>query len=216
MNGRNVPMLCLACLMAFLACSTTHAGVVVWPDHPDGEPHAYLLVEAGEPDPDFDLHWDWDNARDLAWGTTFPGMPEENGYLATITSDLEQQFIEDYVLTPEYDDPFNKLAWIGGVEPQDDGNWEWITDEPWDFENWAPGEANDLDGADGASEDYLQMYRCDSPYEYGYRYGQWNDALLSSPAHQRHHGYLVEFSVPEPATLSLLAFGGLALLRRKR
>ena len=44
--------------------------------------------------------------------------------------------------------------------------------------------------------------------------GQWNDVNRGFTLW--NGGYLVEYPVPEPATQSLLALGGLAILRKPR
>ncbi len=37
--------------------------------------------------------------------------------------------------------------WYGGFQPPGvtppNSGWEWVTGEPWDYTNWAPGEPND-------------------------------------------------------------------------
>lgn len=202
-------------LMALLAMpARSHGDAVIWDSHPDG-PRTYLLVQATLPVPvDPAQQSDWDFARDAAAAMELPGAPGTFGYLATITSAAEQQFIESNVLVPESNDDPRRHVWLGGWEPNDDGNWEWITGEAWSFTNWDVGEPNDLTSGEGASEDYLTVYQDDAA-----RFGYWNDALLSTALSNRHHSYIVEFNgVPEPASLMLL-LAGVALasgLRRCR
>ncbi len=201
-HSRHALAVSVAVYFSLFAGSTTlFAGpVFIWAGHPDG-PHAYQLFEAALPIPPVSAdQWDWDNARTLAEQESFLGA---SGYLATITSAQEQQFIQDHVLSLRGDEEIDNV-WLGGWEPSDDGVWEWITGEPWGYTNWDSGEPDDLLG-----EDYLMLYQWISVF------GQWNDARLADVTHPRHFSYLVEFSVPEPATLCLLGLGGLLLLRRR-
>jgi len=91
------------------------------------------------------------------------------GYLATVTSAQENQFLIDNfgeeIGTSGYG------FWLGGyqdpgVEPADFG-WQWVTGEPWAYWNWAPGEPNDSDGP--ASEQHLDIQGFDTGI------GVWND-----------------------------------------
>lgn len=83
------------------------------------------------------------------------------GELATITSPQEQSFINDAM-------PATLLGGstvIGLLQNQDgeepSGGWQWVTGEPLDWTNWAPGEPNDA----GGLEDVGVMYPD----------GSWND-----------------------------------------
>jgi len=101
----------------------------------------------------------WEDARAAAEGRVWEGV---NGHLATITTQEESDFIE----TTFGWDLFS--SWLGGYQdPPDhsvgDQNWYWITGEPWEYTNWAPGEPNDL----GGPEFYLNIH--------GWNIPQWND-----------------------------------------
>ncbi len=99
----------------------------------------------------------WNGAKTLANAA--------GGYLATVTSDAENDFVFDLVNDPRY---WNKGAsssnlgpWLGGSQnPTNAGtasNWHWVNNEgPFVFNNWASDEPNDYQGLD---EDFLH-YKC--------------------------------------------------------
>jgi len=142
----------------------------------------------------------WEDAKTAAEARTYQGV---SGHLATMTSLEESNFVTAYLNDLSIVDVVWQ-AWVGGYQDhsvqdyaEPSGGWRWITGEPWSFSNWVPGEPNDQDG-----EDFLTVsldHNC-----------QWNDSHGVNP------GYVVEYAVPEPTTLSLLALGGLAMMRRRR
>jgi hypothetical protein len=110
----------------------------------------------------------------IAWPDAYQQAVKTNvndcvGYLATVTSAQENQFLIDnfgeQIGTSGYG------FWLGGyqdpgVEPPDYG-WQWVTGEPWSHTNWSPGEPNDVDGP--ASEQHLDVLGND------FGVGVWND-----------------------------------------
>lgn len=68
----------------------------------------------------------WQNAKEYC--------DEAGGYLAVITDEGEQAFIER----------INQQTnlWIGGYR-DDEFNWYWVNGETWDYTNWMEGEPND-------------------------------------------------------------------------
>jgi len=136
----------------------------------------------------------WDEHRQLAESMSFNGI---SGHLVTITSAQEQQFIEDFVLNEgighNYAIGARRASMPGGP-------WEWITGEAWgEYENWAAGQGTD------PNDEVGEIYSREAPNPF-----KWNDELSTSTM----DGFVVEY-VPEPATMGLLALGGLALLKRR-
>jgi CSLREA domain-containing protein len=99
-----------------------------------GNGHVYVVVELqGRP---------WEDARtDVA--TWLPGF-----HLATVSSEEEQNFLDQELLDPDLTSQF----WLGGhqVAPQPEtdptAGWRWVTGEPWLYTHWGPSEPNDAGG----------------------------------------------------------------------
>lgn len=126
--------------------------------------HFYKYVPASE--------IGWQNAADAALAA--------GGYLATITSDVENDFVSSLV--------GNDFAWLGGSDAANEGQWVWTT-EPgssiaFTFTNWASGEPNDRgDGGYSAQgEDYLATWGN----------GTWNDLDNSESDLSNIDGYVIE------------------------
>ena len=78
---------------------------------------------------DMAMNWEDANESAFAWG----------GYLATITSPEENEFLRSSI---EYAG-INEDHYIGLYDQNMDGTgWSWITGEPLDYTNWAAGEPN--------------------------------------------------------------------------
>ena len=120
----------------------------------------------------------WSDARDAAAASALFGM---QGYLATITSQEENDFITLKLAAD---------AWIGGSDETVEGVWKWVagpeagtqfsngsTPVGGQFANWNPGEPNNS----GGNEHCAEIYSSGG--------GKWND-LPDSPSLD---GYVVEY-----------------------
>ena len=70
----------------------------------------------------------------LTWEEAKAACEAKGGHLATITSEEEQQKLNLY-------NAGNHKLWIGGYK-NTEGQWCWVTGEPWTYENWGDGEPN--------------------------------------------------------------------------
>ena len=89
------------------------------------------------------------------------------GHLATITSQAEQDFIEGLIENHD-----RNIYWLGGTDEAYEGQWEWVTGEPFEYKNWDYGEPNNVN----ENEHYLHIFRIPCPYLDGMSLaGKWND-----------------------------------------
>ena len=99
------------------------------------------------------------------WEEAADQCEEKGGHLATITSEEEQEFIEE--ILHHYGN--KNCYWLGGYKDKQ-GTWRWVNNEPTHYANWAKDQPDNFTGR----EDTLMMYRHANPTSAS-RLGQWND-----------------------------------------
>lgn len=98
----------------------------------------------------------WESAQEYCAGVS--------GYLATITSQEENDFLYDYITRMGCTDAF-----FGLTDAAAEGIWTWVTGEAMDYTNWHAGEPNN----DGGDEDYGSFF-------YKNTDGTWNDGRFGN------------------------------------
>ncbi len=158
MNTRYNCLITLALLATVMVPQLASAEAVYW----DGNGHYYEYLEPLV---------SWEEAHTIAEGRSVGGNP---GYLVTLTSQEENDFVYNVVLGGDAPAPYGD-PWIGGYQDSDHSdpalNWHWVTEEEFDFVNWAPGEPNDFHHL------YAEMYLQFSPGQGG----MWNDHHSINP-----------------------------------
>lgn len=137
--------------------------------------HVYQVVQAvGE-------GISWNDANTAAAGMTYGGA---DGYLATITSEAENDFIYSRL---------SQNGWIGASDSVSDGDWQWVTGPEIGTSFWSGGvDGSFVDGAysrwndsepndSGGDEDCAEFRGTDA--------GGWNDL----PCNSTLEYYVVEF-----------------------
>lgn len=103
----------------------------------------------------------------LTWEEAKKYCESKGGHLVTITSKEEQEFIEKYI----NDKGYGKVRfWIGATDKEKEGEWKWVTGEPFEYSNWGKKVPdNNLDNQDFA---LICNYENNT---YGIKKGQWDD-----------------------------------------
>ena len=147
----------------------------------------------------------------ITWDIAQSQAVDEGGYLATITSAAENDFVFSLIAAPLYWNQADYFMgpWLGGFQApgsnEPNGGWQWTTGEAFGYTNWYPGEPND-----NPNESYLHF----SGGWGGPIGSSWNDATIDGTG-RAVVGYVVESTVPEPASGLLVLAGAIAKVSRR-
>jgi len=183
---KRVTLFC--CAVPVLLFGVAQAAPVQWSVADGGNDHWYDVIDAT---------LTWEEAADAAAALLHEGM---TGHLATVTSQAENDFLAANFPSIA-GDPVDPGPWIGGFQPagspEPNGNWHWITGEPFSYTNWDVNEPSNAywggphgDIPMGSSEERLEFHG--NP--------RWNDL----PAAAVDFGYVVEYAPPARVEVDLL------------
>jgi len=153
--------------------------LVQWPLDEGGNGHWYAVL----PEAMF-----WEEATGRVNSIEHDGV---RGYLATITSQAENDFIFDHITSGVHTPTILNQFWLGGLKSE--GLWTWITDEPFDYTNWSPGEPNNA-----SAETALGMWGHFTSHPLRVP-GKWNNNLPNDNIHSLHRYWtVIEWGTPGP------------------
>ncbi len=191
-----------AALAAAWACgldSTALAAPIEWPVVDGGNGHYYEVVI--QPSILFA------DAKAAAAARTYQGVA---GYLATVNLAGEATFIYNKLTGPAAPTSEVYAFWLGAETESSSVPWRWVTGEQvLSEEKTYPGETWYIDYFADYGTGWGLCHFVNSWWTSGIRP---QDTARTNPS--GIYGYVVEYPVPEPASLTLLAIGG-ALLRRR-
>ncbi len=123
----------------------------------------------------------------ITWGDAKTAAEAAGGYLATITSAGENDFVYGLVSDSAYW-WHGQGPWLGGYQPEGssepDGGWTWVTGETWSYTNWNVGEPNNM-----GNENALHYVGSSN---------RWNDIHSATLV----NGYIIEFDcLPPPSSM---------------
>ena len=187
---RPAVALAFVCLLALRASADT-SKEATWAVVSGGNGHTYRVVAKSGL-----ISWDSANAAAIAAG----------GYLATITSATENDFVFSLINDPTYwmQSANGHGPWISGSQPpgssEPSGGWTWVTrtgvptPEDFVFTNWESGEPNNLTATVGGvtyNQDRIAFFHLGTG-----RAGTWSDEfnLTGSPLNQWTISYVIEFT----------------------
>lgn len=141
----------------------------------------------------------------ILWSNAQTAAVARGGYLATLTSQAENDFAYSLVSgNPGFwvvDGGGGDGPWIGAYKlagPTSPTNWAWVTGEPFVFTSWGQNQPNNF----GGDQNFIQLYSPNSLT------GElWNDAGNSDI--QFTHSYLVEYDSFTNLTGQTIAFAPL-------
>lgn len=156
------------------------ADPVEWKIADGGNGHFYQLVVEKRP-------VTWHEAAQRAMALYFRGMP---GHLVTMTSREEDQFVIANVL----EELTLRGVWTGLTDVLGEGQYRWVTGEPYEFTNWAtfpvqqPDNFHEADWHGGEDYGMYAQFPGKQPWA-------WNDLSIDS-MHEKISAYIVEYESP--------------------
>jgi len=180
----------LAALLTFVSVPEAWSQLTQWPTAQGGNDHFYEVVPA---------------LGGISWSNASAAATNRGGYLATIASSNENEFIFGLASQNTNIWYVGYGPWLGGIQPagsaEPNGGWSWITGETFTFQSWAPSQPNNNGGAENRIH-YGGLPTNSSA---------WNDLGQNDTNYSR--GYVVEYvQHPNVVTLHIAKVNGHVIL----
>ena len=196
-------ILVVCTIVLLLTCEQASAAPILWPSGSGGNNHYYEFIQVANPFTGSNYAWTTDIAA--ASASVFNG---QNGYLATITSQAENDFVLGLV-TGIFSQ--SEAAWLGGKAPEG-----WLVGpeagQGFGYTNWGgiePNNSGQLYMVIGTSSIYAPGKWADDSAPGGGGLGDGLPDSVKDPV----IGYFVEYNaVPEAASWQLLFVACLIIL----
>jgi hypothetical protein len=128
----------------------------------------------------------------IFWSQAKAAAEAKGGYLATITSAEENEFVYGLITDWQYWNLDRWGPWLGGFQPEGspepNGNWQWVTGEPFVYTNWTSGQPDNFD----SNESCLHFGAVPA-----LKVSTWND-LPDAYTYAPIKGYIVEYDPSHP------------------
>ena len=112
----------------------------------------------------------------LSWQDAEAYCESVNGHLVTITSKEEQKFVANLIKGGS-----RTAYWMGGTDIGSEGEWRWVTGEPFSYSNWSGCQPDNSRGYENCLTMYNQRYP-----------GEWNDIRNSYTSWLYTLGFICE------------------------
>ena len=112
----------------------------------------------------------------MTWYEAMKSCRDKGGYLCTITSQEEFDFVTSMLSNEKL------FYWLGASDEDHEGEWRWVTGEPFIFSRWRKGEPNG-----GRTENYLVLTNYWETW-------LWNDGARNDWPSPRQYAYICEWS----------------------
>ncbi len=80
----------------------------------------------------------------MTWAAAKTYCESRGGYLVSVTTQIEQEYIFENYLVPNG----SPLCWGGASDYKNENHWQWVSGEKWEYEKWMKGEPDNSNNQD--------------------------------------------------------------------